>query len=543
MHFIGMLALRLPFPTSYQLIWTLVSQIIAICSSFAAIILVSRGTLSLGRFILAGTFMGGGIASMHYVGMAAIESDYAIHYKLVPFVLSVLIAILVSYWALMLTLRAQNRNGARRREAGKWPGAALLGIAVSGMHYVGMTAAHFAEAPSSGPRANPTDNTVLLALTVEPGTLSLWVGVTVSVLIGLLIAGAFIDRRLAVESAQFSLLQFEALFNGNPDLVCALTLDGRLMQMNRAAEQISGYASEELLLRSARSLLAPERAEQLEVCFEKVREGDPQTFETVLVHKGGRAVHLSVTAIPVVSGSQVAAIMVIGKDRTMQKHNEEMMRKADKLSIAGRLAAGVAHEIRNPLTSVKGFLHLMRKGLGREDLYEVIDAEIDQIDGIITEFLLLASDQPARFKRTDLAELLGHVLSLVQAQANMSNIAIETRIDSGIPDVLCDENKIRQVFVNIIKNAIESMADKGTVKLEMTRKGDKDVLIRVSDEGGGLSDEVRSRLGEPYYRTKERGTGLGLMVSFNIVSEHNGTIDFKQAEGKGTMVEVTLPIG
>ncbi|WP_158301812.1 MHYT domain-containing protein [Paenibacillus mesophilus] len=544
MHFIGMLALRLPFPTTYQLFLTFISLVIAIISSFLAVFVVSRARLSFYCFIFAGVLMGGGISLMHYIGMAAIQSTYTIHYKLLPFIGSILIAIVVSYWALYLTFRLQKPNWLEHNPTGKMTGAVLLGIAISGMHYVGMMATHFAAAPEPAEHMQsvPSGSSTFLTVTLAPDALSLWVGVTIFILIAILIAGAFIDRKLALESAQLSALQFEALYNGNPDLVCTIDLQGRIIQSNYAAGHITGYTAEELLLRTRHDLLPPERFEESERRFEKVSQGIPQTFEMELIHKNGHLVHLNATTIPVLKEKRVAAIMLIAKDITMQKQNEEMFRKSDKLSMAGQLAAGVAHEIRNPLTSIKGFFHLLRRGMGREDIYEVIDAEIDQIDSIITEFLLLANHQPEQYKRINLKELVGHVLTLLQAQANMNNIAIETRTAPDLPYILCDENKIKQVFINMIKNAIESMTGEGTITVDLTRKGDKDVLIRIADEGGGISDELRPKLGEPYYITKVKGTGIGLMVSFKIINEHNGTIEYKHADGAGTTVEVTLPI-
>lgn len=544
MHFIGMLALRLPFPTTYQLLLTFVSLLIAIISSFLAVFVVSRPRLNIYCFIFAGVLLGGGISAMHYVGMAAIQSAYKIHYKLFPFVGSILIAVVVSYWALFLTFRLQKPNWLEHDQKGKMTGAVLLGMAISGMHYVGMKATHFVAVPEPAAhmQAALSGNSTFLTVTLAPDTLSVWVGVTIFILIAILIAGAYIESILALESAQLSILQFEALYNGNPDLVCTIDLKGRIIQTNHAAEHITGYAAEELLLRTGHELLPPEQFEESDKRFEKVKQGIPQTFEMELIHKNGQLVHLDVTTIPVLKERRVAAVMLIAKDITEQKQNEEMVRKSDKLAMAGQLAAGVAHEIRNPLTSIKGFFHLVRKGMGREDIYEVIDSEIDQIDSIITEFLLLAGHQPEQYKRINLKELVSHVLTLLHAQANMNNIAIETRIAPDLPFILCDENKIKQVFINMIKNAIESMAGEGTITVGLTRKGDKDVLIRIADEGGGISDELRSRLGEPYYITKVKGTGIGLMVSFKIINEHNGTIEYKHADGTGTTVEVTLPI-
>ncbi|MEF3305996.1 MHYT domain-containing protein [Paenibacillus sp. GYB003] len=542
MHFIGMLAYRLPFPASYHLLLTFVSLLIAIGSSYIAIFLVSRNELSSGRFFTAGVFMGGGISAMHYTGMAAIQSDFAIRYKLFPFALSIAIAIFVSCWALFLTFRLQKKSIVDRAQPDKLTGSILLGLAVSGMHYVGMMATHFVPAPVEHSRFRLLDSLSLIDTTVAPNVLSYCVGVSMFVLIGCLVAGAHIDRKLAHESAQLRRLQFEALYNGTPDLICTLDLEGRIIQANDASERITGYAKDELLHRFGHPLLPHGRVGEPGSWFEQAKRGLPQNVEQLLVHKHGHPVNVSVTAIPVVHGKRVAAVMAIIKNITAQKQHEDMARKTDKLTIAGQLAAGVAHEIRNPLTTIKGFLHLLRRGIGRDDIYEVIDQEIAQIDTIITEFLLLAKHQPEQYRRIDLNELIRHVLTLVHPQANMNNIVIETRFDPHIPEIVCDENKIKQVFVNLLKNAIESMAAPGTVRLDIGKRGESEVVVRVEDEGGGLSDERMSRLGEPFYSTKEKGTGIGLMVSFKIINEHKGTIRYKNIEGAGTAVEVTLPV-
>lgn len=540
MHFLGMLAMQMPFAVTYHLIITFVSLLIAICSSFLAIFLVSRSQLSPYRFIFAGMCMGGGISLMHYIGMAAIQSDYTIHYKLLPFLLSIWIAIIVSYWALYMTFRLQKKDRFEHSGAVNFSGAILLGIAVSGMHYVGMKATVFVASSSIESASGALK---LTTLSVEPKVLAYWVSITVFLLVAFLIAGAFIDRRLALQSAQIQHVYYDALFDGNPDLVCTFDLEGRFTHMNPAAEQITGYSSKELLQCSRSLFLAtPDIAADAEIWFEQAKTSVRQNIEMELIHKKGSKVSLNVTTIPIVIGKRAVAVMAIAKDVTAYKQKEEIFRRSDKLSIAGQLAAGVAHEIRNPLTSVKGFFQLVRKGLGREDIYDVIDSEIGQIDTIIKEFLLLANHQPIQYKRTSMAELLRHVLTLVQAQAHLNNIKIENRFEPNVPDIVCDENKMKQVFVNLIKNAIESMSNPGTVKLELNRKGESDVLIRIEDEGGGMSDEFMAKLGEPYYSTKQKGTGLGLMVCFKIINEHRGGIDYKRANGNGTVVEVTLPI-
>ncbi|WP_158289354.1 MHYT domain-containing protein [Paenibacillus flagellatus] len=542
MHFVGMLALRLPFPAVYHVGLTLLSLLIAIGSSFLAIFLVSRHRLSANRFIVSGMFMGGGISSMHYVGMAAIQSAFVIHYRPLPFFASIAIAVTVSYAALYTTFRLQNGNDLGHRKRRLVPGAVLFGVAVTGMHYMGMTASHFMSPPSAARTDAFAKTWAFLNATVDPGVLSVWVGITIGILIAILIGGAFIDRRLAMESARMSGLQFEALFDGNPDLVCVFDLNGHIIGVNRASEPVMGYKADELLHRSKRLFIVPDRVEAADRLFEEVKSGQARQYEMSVIHKSGHPVDLNVTAIPVRDGDDVLAVVTIAKDVTEQKRAEEQYRRSDKLNVAGQLAAGVAHEIRNPLTSIKGFLHLMRTGGDRKELYDIVQSEVEQIDRIITEFLLLAKQQPAQYRRTNLADLLDNVLALLNAQAHMNNIEIVASFEPDIPDIWCDDDQIRQVFVNLLKNAIESMTEKGMIVLELRKKGDKEVLIRIVDEGIGISEELKTRLGEPFYSTKEKGTGLGLMVTFKIIQEHKGTIRYQNGNVRGTAVEVTLPV-
>ncbi|MFC3771561.1 MHYT domain-containing protein [Paenibacillus sp. GCM10012303] len=544
MHFVGMLALKLPQPVTYHLMWTLFSLLLAIGSSFLAILLVCRSELSLLRFSMAGLCMGGGIATMHYVGMEAIRSGCTIHYELLPFVISILIAIVVSYWALYLTFRLQKKDAPPIGDKAKTGGALLLGGAISGMHYTGMKASHFMSYSPPYPEVSLSESWHFLQTPLSPGVLSVWMGVTVFFLVVVLIGGAFIDRRLALESAKSSILQFDALYNNNPDLVCTFDLEGKFLHTNQAAKRLTGYTQEELRGRSYRSLLPPDRIVASNRLFEMVKQGQAQHFESVFLHKHGHLLDLSVTGIPMKQGERVVAVIAIFKDITQHKQNEEHYRKSDKLGMAGQLAAGVAHEIRNPLTTIKGFVQLLRGGAVKEEFYEIMSSEIMHIDRIITEFLLLANHQQSEYVRTNPAELMGQVLTLVQSQANMNNVAIETQFEPELPELLVDRNKLKQAFVNLVKNAIESMtmSGRGTVKVEIRRKGGTDMLFRITDEGIGISSEMKAKLGEPFYSTKEKGTGLGLMVCYKIINEHQGHIEYSDAPVRGTIVEVTLPV-
>lgn len=544
MHFIGMLAVQQTFPITYHVLITVCSLLLAIVSSFLSFLFISRSELSANRFIAAGVVMGGGIAAMHYVGMSAIESPFHLHYRLLPFVSSIVLAMGVSFFALYVTFRLQNQSNGTLSPRWKICGALLLGIAVTGMHYTGMYATHFLNTDAVLANQMTSHRIVpeLFKLTLGPGALSVCIGITVTILVIFLIVGAYIDRKLAIEAAQLTTLQYQTLFNNNPDMICTFDLNGQLLNINAASLDMIGYTASELIY-------YPKITDRLFKSFYKESEwmeyislGELGQHEITIKHKNRSVVELYITTIPMKVRNQIIGVMSIAKDITDRKRHEELLRRSDKLNIAGHLAAGVAHEIRNPLTAIKGFIQLSRTGVLKSDFHSIILEEIDQIERIITEFLLLAKPQTSVFHETVLRKMIEHVLTLVQTQANMSNVAIVTEYEDDIPDVFGDENKLKQVFVNLMRNAIESMKVGGTITVRIERKGDWDVTVRIEDEGVGISEELRRRLGEPFYSTKEKGTGIGLMVSFKIISEHRGHIEYSDSKSGGTIVEVTLPV-
>ncbi|PLT28972.1 ATP-binding protein [Peribacillus deserti] len=223
---------------------------------------------------------------------------------------------------------------------------------------------------------------------------------------------------------------------------------------------------------------------------------------------------------------------------------QEQLRKSDTLNVVGELAAGIAHEIRNPMTALKGFIQLL-EGSIQEDFstyFRVITSELQRIETIITEFLVLAKPQAVKFLQKDINVILKDTIELLTAQSLMQNIQFETDYNSGIENIYCEGNQLKQVFINIIKNAIEVMPAGGTIKVKTDRYKDKFVGISISDQGQGIPEEKIKKLGEPFYTTKERGTGLGLMVSYKIIEEHKGWIDVESKVGSGTTFHIFLPL-
>lgn len=223
------------------------------------------------------------------------------------------------------------------------------------------------------------------------------------------------------------------------------------------------------------------------------------------------------------------------------QQSEELLRKSEKLAVVGELAAGVAHEIRNPLTSLKGFIQLLKEGKRNQMYFDIIEAELERLNEIVDEFLLLGKPNPAKKAYNHVSAMLQHVMKLLEGQALLHHVTVQCFVDEPLPPLYCDENQLKQVFINIIKNAIEAMPNGGILRIEAKQRQDS-ILICITDEGCGIPKERMATLGEPFYSTKEKGTGLGLMVSFKIVEAHGGKMEIHSVEGKGTTVSLLFPI-
>ncbi len=231
------------------------------------------------------------------------------------------------------------------------------------------------------------------------------------------------------------------------------------------------------------------------------------------------------------------------RDITGQKLTEEMLRKSEKLKTAGQLAAGIAHEIRNPLTSLKGFSKLLRHAseAQADRYYRIMEEEFDRIELILSELLVLAKPHATSFRPWDVCLIVQEVVELLGSQAILNDVVIFTEIDAQDGVILCEKNQLKQVIMNIVKNAIEAMPDGGELKVRVWRESEA-IHVSVTDQGVGVSEDMLPKLGEPFYTTKEKGTGLGLMVSYQIIEEHGGTLAFVSRPGAGTTVTIRLPL-
>jgi PAS domain S-box-containing protein len=235
--------------------------------------------------------------------------------------------------------------------------------------------------------------------------------------------------------------------------------------------------------------------------------------------------------------------LAIRNDITERKRTEEVIHRQDKLAAVGQLAAGVAHEIRNPLTSMRGyteFLSLDETDPQRKEFLDIILDEIERVNNIVEEFMVLAKPKAIELEEKNIIPIIKNVVSLLEFEARKKNVHLHLECQEEIIQVECDENRLKQVFLNFIKNGIEAMPNGGDLIVK-TCINDQNVQISIQDTGIGIPEEKLKKLGEPFYTTKKNGNGLGLMVSFKIIESHNGRVYVESELNKGTTFNILLP--
>jgi signal transduction histidine kinase len=219
------------------------------------------------------------------------------------------------------------------------------------------------------------------------------------------------------------------------------------------------------------------------------------------------------------------------------------LRQKEKLAIIGQMATAVGHEIRNPLSSLKGFTQLQKeKYPNTNDYYPIMIQEIDRINSIVSDLMYLGKPREIQFENANIEDIIAYTTSITQQLAEAQGINIETIKEGPISSIDCESNQLKQVFINLIKNAIEAMPEGGRIKIIVKVILGNKLSVAIEDEGCGISEENIPNLAEPFFTTKKEGTGLGLMVTNQIIHDHNGDLKFESNPGKGTKVIVTLPI-
>ncbi|MFK3959696.1 PAS domain-containing sensor histidine kinase [Guptibacillus hwajinpoensis] len=350
------------------------------------------------------------------------------------------------------------------------------------------------------------------------------------------------ERKKAVKELWEAKQLIQAIISASPIATLALDMESNIRLWNPAAEKIFGWKSEEVI--GKKSPIVP--VEEKDITIPEIIEyGHIVNKEVKRMRKDGSIVYTALFTAPIQDeNGQINGIMAAFMDITDKKKTEDALLKTEKLSAVGQLAASVAHEIRNPLTSVKGFIQLLSSDNDFADktpFLSIMLSEIDRMDSIIKDLLVLAKPQAEHFTFFNVNTLLSYVMQLLSTQASLYNIAFITDFTERLEPLYGEENQLKQVFINLIKNGMEAMPVGGVLRLKTVVK-DNSINVIIVDEGVGIPEHKLKTLGEPFYTTKEEGTGLGLLSSFKIIENHQGKIDFNSTVGIGTTVTVCFPI-
>lgn len=338
---------------------------------------------------------------------------------------------------------------------------------------------------------------------------------------------------------------YELITENTTDMIKVIKKDKTIVYASPSHEKVIGLHPEEIVGRSLSGFLTPEEDAVLDSKLEEILEtGEPQLLRKKFTTCDNTAVYTEYNFSPIYNDKkEIESFVSVGRNITDRVKNDATIRNLDRLSVTGQLAAGVAHEIRNPLTALKGFSKLLQTCMDKEkqaDYLSIIMNELDRIDMIVNEFMSLAKPQAVQFVEEDLRTILDSTISVIHPQAMLHNVQVNTNYSEEPVMLLCNPHQLKQVFLNFLKNAIESMPHGGKVFIHTEKDSEGKVLISIADEGPGIEAELMRYLGTPFYTTKDKGIGLGLTVSNKIIQEHNGQMKIESEKGKGTTVKVYL---
>ncbi len=337
----------------------------------------------------------------------------------------------------------------------------------------------------------------------------------------------------------------ENLLENANDVIYTLDTEQRFTYVNSKIEAW-GYRKDDLLGRPYLALLSKRhRGRRLKSTLDI---GAKQVYEVEVVTRTGepRAVMVSVSPLHAVEGA-ILGVLGIARDMTETKKLEQQIRNSEKLASVGRLAAGVAHEINNPLGGILNCLYNLRKGTlspGRQEEYRVsMEDGVRRVQKIVRQLLDFAQQHEPEFALTDINHVVDRVLVLTTHLFAPNRIVLETRFGQGLPNVMVDRHMIEQVLMNLLLNAVQAMKDGGVLTIR-TSVVEGICMIEVCDTGSGIPPAVLPRIFDPFFTTKSEGegTGLGLSVSLGIVERHGGKILVDSEVGKGTTFTLCLPV-
>jgi PAS domain S-box-containing protein len=342
--------------------------------------------------------------------------------------------------------------------------------------------------------------------------------------------------------------------------IVTLDLDGRVVTLNPAAELLTGLFAAEVTGRYCTEVFA-HTPEVVEILMETLSSRTGMaSLSLALRRRNGTAIPVELSTAPLrgVEGKDLGVVGVF-RDLSQVRELEEQLRRSDRLAALGTLAAGLAHEIRNPLTSLRTFTRLVPRRFEderfRQTFQRVVPRELERINRIVEQLLQLARPTRLHFKPLRLSSLLERVLELYANQIEAKQITVVREYARDLPPIQADPEHLYQALLNLVVNALEAMGAGGRLTLRIgwregmdpflpsrRRAVHRGVRVEIQDTGSGIPPSVADRVFDPFFTTKEGGTGLGLALAHKVIEDHGGTLSFESTPGVGTTLRISLPL-
>ncbi|WP_053335577.1 two-component system sensor histidine kinase NtrB [Salinispira pacifica] len=340
----------------------------------------------------------------------------------------------------------------------------------------------------------------------------------------------------------------EVVLDSLTDGVLVSDKDNRLILSNKAAERMIPFREYDMYEKIIWDVVADrDIAEFIQTTIE--REESIRDREFTLDNLGNTRI-LALSIMPLVRRGRVRGNVVHIEDISEKRWSEARLRRAESLASLTTLAAGVAHEIKNPLGSIGIHIQLMQRTLDANEsvksddvrsYLDIVNEEVERLNRIVMDFLFAVRPMDIHLEDHDLNALLHEIMDFMKYEVEESGIQLKEDYQVDIPHILLDEKFIKQAILNIVKNAINAMSDGGNLTLSTRCRGDE-VILRIIDTGVGMSEEVMEKIFEPYFTTKDFGSGIGLTIVYKIMKEHRGDISVISQEGRGTTFTLSFPV-
>lgn len=346
------------------------------------------------------------------------------------------------------------------------------------------------------------------------------------------------QRKKDEEEIRVSQERFSKIFNASPDLISIRRQsDMRYLDANKIWLDSLGFAKVEIIGKTFLELNLSKEKKTIDIVEKFSREKNIDSEKVFYLTRSGEE-RVGLISTELIELNNELCILSVIKDITKLERMEYEIARLDRLNLVGQMAAGIAHEIRNPLTTIRGLLQLLESKELKDkykSYFSIMIKELDRTNSIITEFLSLTKDRSVETKRENLVRIVETLMPLISADALTAKKFVMFEAEE-VPDLLLNEAEIRQLLLNLVRNGFDAMPENKKLTIR-TRMEDHKVVLTVQDEGEGIKPEIIEKLGTPFLTTKDSGTGLGLAICHSIASHHNALITY-DSSSKGTIVKV-----